>query len=70
MMNAFAAIFQTIITFCTAFQRFGNAADHLGRYVEGGAKDLADSAEVQRAANMAKLQASLGTTNQPALPKP
>ena len=57
MMNALSAITSTIITFCTAFNRFGNAADHLGRYVEGGAKHLADKAEQERAKELAALTA-------------
>lgn len=56
-MNAIKAILESIVLFCGAFNRFGKAADHLGRYVEGGAKSLADTAEVQRAQELAKLTA-------------
>lgn len=67
-MNAIKAILESIVLFCGAFNRFGKAADHLGRYVEGGARGLADKAEIEREQELNKLRAT--TISTPALTAP
>jgi hypothetical protein len=56
MINALKALFQTIITFCSAANRLGNAADHMGRYLEESAKGFADAAAVERDIKLAALR--------------
>lgn len=59
---AFVSFFTALTTLCSAFNRFANGLDNIGKVVEESSAAYADQASIDRKKQLIKLNAELEAT--------